>query len=119
MPPDSVAIIANNSARLGKNLWTEDVEGEPIKVYSAYNERDEADFVIGRLRDWIDQGNVRADCAVLYRSNAQSRVREEGLSLDEVAERTGCGRTCSACLPDLRSHLGKGRGAAGNPIGSG
>ncbi len=73
------AVIANNSSRLGKNLWTEGVEGEPIKVYSAYNERDEADFVIGRLRDWIAQGNVRADCAVLYRSNAQSRVLEEGL----------------------------------------
>jgi DNA helicase-2/ATP-dependent DNA helicase PcrA len=48
-------------------------------VYAAYNERDEADFVIGRLRDWIDQGNLRADAAVLYRSNAQSRVLEEGL----------------------------------------
>jgi DNA helicase-2/ATP-dependent DNA helicase PcrA len=73
------AVIANNASRLGKNLWTEGVEGEPIKVYSAYNERDEADFVIARLRDWIDQGNLRADAAVLYRSNAQSRVLEEGL----------------------------------------
>jgi DNA helicase-2/ATP-dependent DNA helicase PcrA len=73
------AIIANNASRLGKNLWTEGAEGEPIKVYSAYNERDEADFVIGRLRDWIDQGNLRADAAILYRSNAQSRVLEEGL----------------------------------------
>ena len=73
------AVIANNSSRLGKNLWTEGADGEAIKVYSAYNERDEADFVIGRLRDWIEQGNLRADCAVLYRSNAQSRVLEEGL----------------------------------------
>jgi len=73
------AVIANNSSRLGKNLWTEGATGEAIKVYSAYNERDEADFVIGRVRDWIEQGNVRADCAVLYRSNAQSRVLEEGL----------------------------------------
>jgi len=73
------AVIANNNARLGKNLWTEGAEGEPIKVYAAYNERDEADFVIGRLRDWIDQGNLRADAAILYRSNAQSRVLEEGL----------------------------------------
>jgi DNA helicase-2/ATP-dependent DNA helicase PcrA len=73
------AVIANNASRLGKNLWTEGAEGEPIKVYSAYNERDEADFVIGRLRDWIDQGNLRADAAVLYRSNAQSRVLEEAL----------------------------------------
>ena len=73
------AVIANNQSRLGKNLWTEGADGEPIKVYSAYNERDEADFVIGRLRDWIAQGNARADSAVLYRSNAQSRVLEEGL----------------------------------------
>ena len=73
------AVIANNNARMGKNLWTEGSEGEPIKVYAAYNERDEADFIIARLRDWIDQGNLRADAAVLYRSNAQSRVLEEGL----------------------------------------
>jgi DNA helicase-2/ATP-dependent DNA helicase PcrA len=73
------AVIAHNNSRMGKNLWTEGVDGEPIKVYSAYNERDEADFVIGRLRDWIDHGNLRADAAVLYRSNAQSRVLEEGL----------------------------------------
>ena len=73
------AVIANNSSRLGKNLWTEGEEGEPIRVYSAYNERDEADFVIGRLRDWIDHGNLRADAAILYRSNAQSRVLEEAL----------------------------------------
>ena len=73
------AVIANNASRLGKNLWTEGLEGEPIKVYAAYNERDESDFVIARLRDWIDHGNVRADAAVLYRSNAQSRVLEEGL----------------------------------------
>ena len=73
------AVIANNNARLGKNLWTEGAEGESIRVYAAYNERDEADFIIGRLRDWIDHGNLRADAAVLYRSNAQSRVLEEGL----------------------------------------
>ncbi len=73
------AVIANNNSRLGKNLWTEGPEGEPIRVYSAYNERDEADFVIARLREWAEQGNARADAAVLYRSNAQSRVLEEGL----------------------------------------
>ncbi len=73
------AVIANNAERMGKNLWTEGAEGEAIKVYSAYNERDEADFVIGRLKDWGAQGNARADAAVLYRSNAQSRVLEEGL----------------------------------------
>jgi DNA helicase-2/ATP-dependent DNA helicase PcrA len=73
------AVIANNDSRLGKNLWTEGEAGEPIRVYSAYNERDEADFVVGRLKDWSDKGNARADSAVLYRSNAQSRVLEEAL----------------------------------------
>ncbi len=73
------AVIANNSSRMGKNLWTEGVDGEVIRVYAAYNERDESDFVIARLKDWIDQGNLRADAAILYRSNAQSRVLEEGL----------------------------------------
>ncbi len=73
------AVIANNSARMGKKLWTEGPLGEAIRVYAAYNERDEADFVVARLREWIEQGNARADAAVLYRSNAQSRVLEEGL----------------------------------------
>ncbi|MBT6209817.1 MAG: DNA helicase II [Woeseia sp.] len=73
------AVIANNTGRLGKNLWTEGGRGEPIRVCSAYNERDEADFVVGKLRTWSDQGNARADAAVLYRSNAQSRVLEEAL----------------------------------------
>ncbi len=73
------AVIANNESRMGKNLWTDGADGEPIKIYSAYNERDEADFVVARLRDWSDQGKPRADAAVLYRSNAQSRVLEEAL----------------------------------------
>jgi len=73
------AVIANNESRMGKNLWTKGVDGDAIRLYSAYNERDEADFVVGRLRDWSDQGNLRADAAVLYRSNAQSRVLEESL----------------------------------------
>ncbi len=73
------AVIAHNSARMGKNLWTDGSIGEPIRVYAAYNERDEADFIVGRLRDWSDQGNARQDAAILYRSNAQSRVLEEAL----------------------------------------
>ncbi len=73
------AIIANNDGRMGKNLWTEGAEGEPIRIYSAFNERDESDFVVNRIRDWVAQGNARADAAILYRSNAQSRVLEEGL----------------------------------------
>jgi DNA helicase II / ATP-dependent DNA helicase PcrA len=73
------AVIANNSSRMGKNLWTEGKEGGPIRLYAAYNERDEAAFVIGRLKEWSEQGNPRADAAVLYRSNAQSRALEEAL----------------------------------------
>ena len=73
------AVIQHNDSRMGKNLWTEDAAGEPIHIYSAYNERDEADFIVGKLRSWSDQGNARSDSAVLYRSNAQSRVLEEAL----------------------------------------
>jgi len=73
------AIIANNTARLGKTLWTEGAAGAPIKLYAAFNERDEAEFVINRIHDYIEQGNKRSEIAVLYRSNAQSRVFEEAL----------------------------------------
>ncbi|MCL1075899.1 DNA helicase II [Shewanella dokdonensis] len=72
-------LIANNPDRLGKDLWTEDAEGEPISVYCAFNELDEARFIIGRIADWQDKGGNLADCAILYRSNAQSRVLEEAL----------------------------------------
>jgi len=73
------AVIANNASRLGKTLWTDGQAGAPIKVYAAFNERDEAEFVVNRIQDYVQQGNKRADCAVLYRSNAQSRVFEETL----------------------------------------
>ena len=81
------AIIARNSARLGKNLWTDGSEGEPIRVYSAYNERDEAEFIVARIQDWVRQGNTRSEAAVLYRSNAQSRVFEETLLQENVPYR--------------------------------
>jgi DNA helicase-2/ATP-dependent DNA helicase PcrA len=71
------ALIANNAGRLGKNLWTSGVDGERVKVYAAFNERDEADFVVNRIRDWVERGGARREVAVLYRSNAQSRVFEE------------------------------------------
>jgi DNA helicase II / ATP-dependent DNA helicase PcrA len=71
------ALIANNGGRLGKTLWTSGEEGERIKVYAAFNERDEADFVVNRIRDWVAHGGTRREVAVLYRSNAQSRVFEE------------------------------------------
>ena len=71
------ALISNNTGRLGKNLWTQGADGERIKLYAAFNERDEAEFVMHRIRDWMNQGGARRDVAILYRSNAQSRVFEE------------------------------------------
>lgn len=73
------ALIKNNTGRLGKNLWTSGAQGDPIKLYAAYNERDEADFVINRIREWMQHGGQRRECAILYRSNAQSRVFEEAM----------------------------------------
>ncbi|HIO03267.1 MAG TPA: DNA helicase II, partial [Alphaproteobacteria bacterium] len=73
------ALIENNTDRLGKNLWTSAGEGEPIQLYAAFNEQDEARFVIQRIQKWIDDGGVRSEVAILYRSNAQSRLFEERL----------------------------------------
>ena len=73
------ALIGNNSDRLGKNLWTADKDGEPIQLYSAFNERDEARFVVDQIQDWVDKDGLHSETAVLYRSNAQSRVIEEAL----------------------------------------
>jgi DNA helicase-2/ATP-dependent DNA helicase PcrA len=73
------ALISNNSGRLGKNLWTSGEQGDAVKVYAAFNERDEADFVINRIREYVMKGGLRRECAILYRSNAQSRTFEEAL----------------------------------------
>ncbi|HCR4096190.1 TPA: DNA helicase II [Providencia rettgeri] len=73
------ALIANNSDRLGKNLWTEGGDGEPISLYCAFNELDEARYIVGRIKQWQENGGALKDCAMLYRSNAQSRVLEEAL----------------------------------------
>ncbi|HAE90455.1 MAG TPA: DNA helicase II, partial [Idiomarina sp.] len=73
------SVIANNSDRLGKDLWTEGNEGEPISLYAAFNEMDEARYIVGRIEEWRDQGGALQDVALLYRSNAQSRVLEEAL----------------------------------------
>jgi DNA helicase-2/ATP-dependent DNA helicase PcrA len=72
-------VISHNDGRLGKNLWTAGETGEPIKLYTAFNEIDEARFIIDRIQEWIGGGNARRQVAVLYRSNAQSRVFEEAL----------------------------------------
>jgi DNA helicase II / ATP-dependent DNA helicase PcrA len=71
------ALITNNSGRLGKNLWTSGAKGEPIRLYAAFNERDEADFVVQRITEWVRASGLRREVAVLYRSNAQSRTFEE------------------------------------------
>ena len=73
------ALIANNTARLGKTLWTSAAGGDRVKLYAAYNERDEAEFVVTRILEWTQRGGLRRESAILYRSNAQSRSFEEAL----------------------------------------
>lgn len=71
------ALIDHNKGRMGKQLWTSGDKGDAIQVYAAYNEHDEARFVADRLTQWAEQGQPRREVAILYRSNAQSRVFEE------------------------------------------
>ncbi len=79
------ALIACNLGRLGKNLWTADGEGEPIRRYAAFNEVDEARFVVERIRKYsTDEGYRRAECTILYRTTAQSRLFEEALMNAQV-----------------------------------
>ncbi len=75
----SNTLIANNTERMGKELWTDGSQGEPISVYAAYNDLDEARFVVNKIKLWRDEGGALNDCALLYRNNAQSRVLEEAL----------------------------------------
>ncbi len=72
-------LIANNEERLGKDLWTDSGEGDLISLYAAFNEQDEAYFVVEKIRQWVNEGGLRNDIAILYRSNAQSRQFEEKL----------------------------------------
>lgn len=81
------AVIAHNPDRLGKKLWTDTGQGEPIDLYAAYNEMDEARFVVERLRQWVRDGGSHGDVAILYRSNAQSRAYEEALLSEQVPYR--------------------------------
>lgn len=71
------ALIDHNRGRMGKRLWTAGGGGEPIRLYAAYNEQDEARYVAECVQEWVRQGGRRDEVAVLYRSNAQSRVFEE------------------------------------------
>lgn len=72
-------VISHNGGRLGKDLWTDGEDGEPIKLYAGFNEQDEARFIVEQIQAWTDEGNPRKSSAILYRSNAQSRVLEEAL----------------------------------------
>ena len=81
------SVIARNGGRLGKQLWTAGDEGERIALYAAYNEQDEARFVIERIRDHIRERGSAKDCAILYRSNAQSRNFEEQLIQRDIPYR--------------------------------
>ncbi|MDA9090648.1 DNA helicase II [Porticoccaceae bacterium] len=81
------AVIAKNPERLGKSLWTESGEGEAIALYSAFNEHDEARYIADRIQSWVNLGNRREDSAILYRSNAQSRVLEAALLQADIPYR--------------------------------
>jgi DNA helicase-2/ATP-dependent DNA helicase PcrA len=80
-------LIAHNSGRLGKTLWTNGEPGLPIQLYAAFNERDEAEFVARRIADYVAAGHRRSDIAVLYRSNAQSRAFEEAFIAARISYR--------------------------------
>lgn len=73
------AVIANNADRLGKDLWTDGVEGVPIALYAAFNEQEEARYIVAQITQWQEEGGALSDVALLYRNNAQSRVLEESL----------------------------------------
>lgn len=73
------ALIDNNHGRMGKELWTAGDQGDPISIYSAFNDLDEARFIVDQIAAWNRNHGSFKDCAILYRSNAQSRVIEEAL----------------------------------------
>jgi DNA helicase-2/ATP-dependent DNA helicase PcrA len=81
------AVISHNAGRLGKELWTAGEDGEAITLYAGFNEQDEARFIVEQVEAWIAEGCVRSDSAILYRSNAQSRVLEEALLREAIPYR--------------------------------
>jgi len=81
------AVIANNASRLGKNLWTDGGAGERLSLYAAFNEVDEARFVVERVRHYLEESLRRSEIAILYRSNAQSRLFEEALIQAQIPYR--------------------------------
>ncbi|MDH1057201.1 DNA helicase II [Aquipseudomonas alcaligenes] len=82
------ALIAHNNGRLGKELWTDGSDGEPISLYAAFNEHDEARYVVESIEAALRKdGLKRSEIAILYRSNAQSRVLEEALLREKIPYR--------------------------------
>lgn len=73
------ALITHNAGRMGKELWTDGNDGEAIALYAGFNEQDEARFIVDRISEAVGEGLSRSEIAILYRSNAQSRVLEEAL----------------------------------------
>lgn len=73
------ALIANNTDRMGKELWTDGSDGELIEIYSAFNEDEEARYIVDKVSAWVNEGGLRSENAILYRSNAQSRALEHVL----------------------------------------
>lgn len=73
------ALIGNNTNRLGKNLWTEEGKGDPVRAYNAPNDFDEAAFIVDEVKALRAEGVALYDIALLYRSNAQSRILEHSL----------------------------------------
>ncbi len=80
-------VIEHNDDRMGKNLWTDGEDGEPIRIFPAYSAEEEAEFVIGRIQQWVDQGHRLSEAAILYRSNAQSRLFEQTLLREDIPYR--------------------------------
>jgi ATP-dependent DNA helicase UvrD/PcrA len=79
------AIIAQNKARLGKNLWTDEGKGEQLRVYAAANDDEEARFIVDEVKQLHREGMALCDMALLYRSNAQSRILEHALFRADIA----------------------------------
>lgn len=101
------AVITNNSGRLGKELWTAGSKGEPLTIYAAFNETDEARYLVDKISWWMREGNDLNAVAILYRSNAQSRVIEEQLMRVGVSYRVYGGMRFyeRAEIKDILSYL--------------
>lgn len=80
------ALIAHNQSRMGKSLWTSAMKGDPIRIYRAFNELDEAAYMVALIQQWRTEYSYN-EFAVLYRSNAQSRVLEEALLKQKIPYR--------------------------------